>query len=200
MNVNVTTTKSARIPAIAVETSIADAPSNTSLNLGALTLKFADGTTESLSALDLSPEILGMALMHGLKQKLVDAAAIARNTDTGASATLGDKKVAVMAVLRRLAEGHWNKPSEAGEGGGSGRGSLIFRALAKMKPNDSTETIEAFLAKLGDKEKASLRANPRVAAVILEIKAEDAQRRVGKGNPLDTDAMLDGFLGGASDE
>ena len=86
----------ARVPAVAVATALEEGLSTLSLAHGELTLTFADQTTSTLSTRDLSPEILSQALMHGLKQKLVDAAAIARNVDTGASATTADKKEAVM--------------------------------------------------------------------------------------------------------
>ena len=56
-----------------------------------LTLTFADGRTIEVDATAISEDIRHTAMMHGFKQKLLDAAAIARNTMTGASASLSDK-------------------------------------------------------------------------------------------------------------
>ena len=83
---NATTTivnSTARVPAVAVTVNVEENLSTMSLAHGELVLTFADQTTATLSTRDLSPEILSQALLHGLKQKLVDAAAIARNIDTG---------------------------------------------------------------------------------------------------------------------
>ena len=95
----------ARVPAVAVAVNVEEGLSTMSLAHGELVLTFADKTAATLSTTELSTEILSQALLHGLKQKLVDAAAIARNVDTGASATVADKKEAVMEIHSRLLEG-----------------------------------------------------------------------------------------------
>jgi len=48
------------------------------------------------------------ALAHGYKQKIADAGAIVRNTDTGKSATDAEKRAAMQAVADRLNSGQWN--------------------------------------------------------------------------------------------
>jgi len=54
------------------------------------------------------------ALIHGYKQKIGDAAAIARNTETGATATDADKRDAMQAVVDRLNNGEWNAVARGG--------------------------------------------------------------------------------------
>lgn len=150
-----------------------------------LTLTFADGRTLHLDATTLSPEVREYAMMHGLKQKLVDAAAMSRNPDTGRSATLDDKYRAVETVFNRIITGAWN--AVRGEGG-TGSGGLLFRALCRAYPAKTPETIKEYLDGKDAKQQAALRATPKIAAIIEKIKAEDAAN-----TEPDTraDAMLD---------
>jgi len=144
-----------------------------------LTLTFSNGEVITLSSDQLTPEIRQNALMHGLKQKLVDAAAMSRNTDTGQSATIQDKYDAVREVYGRLLAGEWNKRRE-----GTETGSLLLRALIVMKPEKTREQLETYLAGLTKAQQAALRANPKVAEVIAQMRAKPAAN-------VDTDAMLD---------
>ena len=139
------------------------------LTFGVLQLDFANGRGLMLDVQTLSPDVISQAVMHGLKQKLVDSAAITRDPETGRSATVDTKFKAVEAVLNRLMEGEWNKRREGGPTGG-----LLKRALIKLYEGRKTpDQIEAFLAKQSDKEKAALRKNPKVAAIIEELRAAD---------------------------
>ena len=147
-----------------------------------LVLRFANGEVLELNANELSPEIRRMALLHGLKQKLVDAAAISRNPETGRPASVEDKFQAVKAVYDRLLAGQSNATRE----GGGGNGGLLFQALCRMYAGRKTpEEIRAFLDTKSDAEKAALRKNPRVAQVIDEIRAEQ-----GKTANVDVDELL----------
>lgn len=142
-----------------------------SLPLGTLQLDFQHGKTLTLDAGQLTPEVIGQALMHGLKQKLVDAAAIARDTNTGKAATIETKFDAIKEVMDRLLAGEWNKRREGGPTGG-----LLKRALIEMYTGRKTpEQIEAYLDGKSDKEKAALRKNPKVAEIIERMRKEDAK-------------------------
>ena len=148
-----------------------------------LVLTFANGETLTLRQQDLPTHLVGYAIMHGLKQKLVDAAAISRNPETGRAASVEDKYQAVKTVYDRLLSGQWNATRE----GGGNAGGLLLQALCRMYAGRKTaEDIKAFLAEKTDAEKTALRKNPRVAAVIDEIRAE----RATAGTSMDTDAML----------
>ena len=151
-----------------------------------LGMAFDNGQTLSLSANQLTEEIRNAALMHGLKQKLVDAAAISRNPDTGRSATTEDKYNAVREVYDRLLSGQWNKQREGGAGGASG--GLLFRALSRLYVAKTPEQIRAFLEAKSDAEKATLRKLPAVAAIIEQLKAESA-----KTDGIDGAALLAGL-------
>ena len=186
----------ARIPAVAVSIEFADKPEAVELTHGKLTLTFADQTTAELATTELSTEILSQALLHGLKQKLVDAAAIARNIDTGASATIADKKEAVMEILTRLLEGAWNKGRTAGDGT-NGKGSILLLALQRLQPNrDATELAEWLKART-DAERAALAKNAKILPHVQAIQAERAERAAAaaKKSGIDSDELLNGLLG-----
>ncbi len=144
-----------------------------------LRLDFSNGETLSVDAGTLSDDIVRQGLMHGLKQKLVDAAAIVRNPDTGRSATVADKFDAVKEVYDRLLAGEWNKTREGGPTGG-----LLLRALMTFQGKDR-ETVKAWLDTKTDDQKAALRKNPKIAAIIATLKPEP------KTEGIDTDALLD---------
>ena len=148
-----------------------------------LSILFADKSGSAFNVSGLSDEVLTQALVHGLRQKLADAAAISRNIDTGASATVADKKAAVMAVAERLAGGEWNKTTRETSGA-----TMLADALARMKGCDVSDMV-AFLADKTEEQKAALAKNPRVAATILQIKAERAASRAANSG-VDADGML----------
>lgn len=158
----------------------------TVINGDTLTLTFDNGEVLTIGQRQLTPEVEQSALMHGLKQKLVDAAAISRNPDTGRSATTEDKYNAVREVYDRLLAGQWNKQREGGTGAGSG--GLLFRALVRLYPTKTPEQIRAFLEAKSDAEKATLRKLPAVAAIIEQLKAESA-----KTDGIDGAALLAGL-------
>ena len=149
---------------------------------GILMLTFANGQTLTLQADVLNTDIQQQAMLHGLKQKLVDAAAISRNPETGRAASVEDKYQAVKTVYDRLLAGAWNATRE----GGGATGGLLLQALVRMYAGRKTaEDIKAFLAEKSDAEKTALRKNPRVAQIIEDIRVEQ-----GKAANIDTDELL----------
>lgn len=172
---NATTNTIAKRPAISAE--VVD---------NMLVIEFANGEKLDVYPEELSTTIRATALLHGLKQKLVDAGAIARNPDTGMSATLADKIAAVREVYDRITspDGTWNKVREGGTGNG-GNGGLLLRALMQMSGKSKVD-IEAFLETKSKEEKAALRANPKVAAIIAELQREKAS--------VNSDELLDELM------
>ena len=151
-----------------------------------LTLTFANGQALTISPSMLTADIVVQATMHGLKQKLVDAAAISRNPDTGRSATIDDKYAAVREVYDRLLMGQWNKGRADGT---TGTGGYLFRALCILYATKTPDAIREFLSKKSKVEQAALRATPKIKTIIDDLKLADA--RNGDDVGLDTDAMLD---------
>ena len=155
---------------------------------GNLTLTFRHGERLTVFVDQLAPEIQRAAMVHGLKQKLVDAAAISRDTATGRAATIATKFDAVKEIFDRITGENpsWNKPRAGGAGG---QGGLLARAIARYK-SVSIEQAKAYLDRLTDAQKQALRVDPRIAAVINELRAESA-----KPAGINTDALLDGLDG-----
>ena len=165
---------------------------------GSLLLEFRHGETLRLHPESLNPEIQRAALLHGLKQKLVDAAAISRDTTTGRAATIVTKFDAVKEIFDRItgAGGEapsWNKPRAGGAGG---QGGLLARAIARYKGVE-VSAAKAYLDRLTDAQKQALRVDPRIATIINELRMESA-----KPAGIDTDALLGGLddLGAEPDD
>ena len=165
---------------------------------GTLILEFRHGETLRVHPETLNPEIQRAALLHGLKQKLVDAAAISRDTATGRAATIVTKYDAVKEIFDRItgAGGEtpsWNKPRAGGAGG---QGGLLARAIARFK-NVEVAAAKAYLDRLTDAQKQALRVDPRIATIINELRMESA-----KPAGIDTDALLGGLdaLGAEPDD
>lgn len=149
----------------------------------ALVLTFGNGRDLTVEVDQLNEAIRAEATVHGLKQKLHDAAAISRNPLTGKSASFDDKYEAALAVYNRITspDGTWNAIRE-----GTGvTGGLLARALVVYYAGKLTiDEVRAKLADYTDEQKAALRDNKKIAAIIAELKAE-------KVDPsIDTDALL----------
>lgn len=166
----------------------------TSGNPYGLRLDFANGKSLVIARTDLSEGILAYATIHGLKQKLVDAAAVSRNPDTGRPASIDDKFAYVREVYDRITQpnGTWNKVRGDGTGS-SGAGGLLFRALTRLYPGKTAEELRAYLAPMTAEQQAALRGNKKVKPVIDAIKAEDAERRAETNETDDSDELLAGL-------
>lgn len=151
---------------------------------GVLTLLFPRiGEQLQLTVGDLSPDILEQATIHGLKQKLVDAAAISRDTETGKSATDLTKFEAVKEVFDRITgeSPMWNALRE----GGDGSASMLVKALVRYHAGKKTRAeVEDWLGAKSDTERKALRANPKIAAIIVQIMGEQAD------DAIDSDSLL----------
>lgn len=167
-----------------------------------LTLTFSNGKEIVVHANQLSNEIRDMAILHGLKQKLVDAAAISRNLDTGASASVDDKYLAVKKIADRLTspDGKWNENRASGESTPTaGVNNILLRALMKMTGRDESY-VRAYLGDKTKEQRAALRKNPRVVQIMAELQAatvvngvntDDLLNELGMEPQPDESAMLD---------
>lgn len=153
-----------------------------------LTVTFSNGKDLAIDVSTLTPEIQRAAMLHGIKQKLVDSAAIARNTATGASASVDDKYNAVQEVHARLTSPNatWNKERAAADTPAKSS-NLLVRALMQMTGKDKAY-VDDFLSAKTKAQREALRVNPRVLAIIAELQAATAS------NGVDTDELL-GELG-----
>jgi len=159
-----------------------------------LHLTFANGETLSIDSKSLSPAIAQAALMHGLKQKLIDAAAIGRDPESGRSATIDDKYRAVKEVFDRITRTdspEWNKTRATGEGTGNGKGGILVTAMMRLTSKSRAEIL-SFLEDKTKEEVAALRKNPRIVEIMAQIQVEQANT-----SGIDSDSLLDGLMDGS---
>ncbi len=151
------------------------------LTLRTVAFECINGQRVVVAADSLAEGIQLHAMLHGIKQKLIDAAAISRNPETGRSATPDDKWNALREVFDRITGDAptWNKVRE----GGGGSGGLLFAALCRLYPAKTPETLREFLAGKSPAEQAALRANPKISTIIDQIRAE-------RGAAVDSDELL----------
>ena len=151
----------------------------------------------TLTFSSLTDDLRHKALIHGLVQKISDAAAIAK-ADLPADPVEAAKVKfeAMKAVADRLAEGDWSK--RAGDGSGPVAG-IIFRAFAefvanaakaKKRPAPSEAEIRAVYDVKDRAGQLALRNVPEIAAIIERMKSE----RGGAAAKVDASALL-GELG-----
>jgi hypothetical protein len=161
----------------------------TTANGNLLTVVFADGQTAEIDTNQLDDSIRITAMFHGLNAKLVDAAAIGRDSITGKSASLSDKKEAVLEIVERLTGENpsWNKIREGAGNGGVNNG-LLLRAIMEVSGKTYEET-RTFLLNLSPEQKAAIRARERVANVIARMQRE-------KLASVEVSDEFDDFLGG----
>lgn len=136
-----------------------------------------------LAMRDLHGDIVAHAAIHGMIQRISDAAAISRDPETGAPATPQDKFEAMSRLVGHYSTGtsEWARRPQAGEGRSGG---LLFRALCELSKETKTpEEIREWLAGKTKAEQAALRAQPRIAAKIAELKPVSIE--------ADADALLE---------
>lgn len=144
-----------------------------------------------LAASDLTGEIRNEALVHGLGQKMVDSAALSRDTVSGKPATAAEKHAAIQAMFDQLTvEKVWNAEREGGAT------SILFEALCAMMPDQTPDAIRGILDGLTDAEKRGLPLDSEVAPFYKAVKdARDAKRGAG----VDTAAVKAKFKAKATD-
>ena len=177
---------------------LATAVTATITDTGALSVVFSNGKSMLVHPNMLLPEITAHAVLHGLKQKLVDAAAIGRDPDTGRTATIDDKYNAVKEVFDRITGANgatptWNKVRTDGNGSKPGTGGLLVRAMM-MITNKPRDFILATLEAKTKEEIAALRKNPRIVEAIAKLQIEQANT-----SGIDSDALLDSLLDGSTE-
>jgi hypothetical protein len=155
---------------------------STSVEGSNLVIDLGTGEQFVLVVPELSENVRWMAMMSGLRSKIIDAAAIPRDTATGKSATDEEKAQAVRAMVERLRGGVWNV---------IGRGkepsvSVFLQALAHVT-GVSVEVAAAKVKLLDKGQVKALRANAKVAARMAEL------------SPATGDDVLAGFVDGLAD-
>ena len=138
----------------------------------------------------LHSDVRQRAAFHGMKQRIADAAAIARDQSTGQSATPAEKYAAMKALADHYMTGtaEW---SRRGEGGGGAK-SITIEAIARVQGVDYATAEDAVtrlaMRKFDNDRAAALRElakSPKVQSAIAAIRAE----RIPKSD-INADALL----------
>ena len=122
---------------------------------------------------DLSEIVRKRAMVHGLIQRISDAAALSRDPDTGKPATPQAKydEMARLVAHYRTGTVEWGIRREGG-GGETREGGLTIRALANVQKTDVAtmrEKVERMAEKNGTTTRAILAKLATQSAVAAEI-------------------------------
>lgn len=107
------------------------------------------------------------ATVHGMVQRIADAAAISRNVETGLPATPMDK----LNAMRGLVD-HYNSGSAEWRIAGvraAPAGGFLLSALCEVYANKTREQLAAWLKKQSAASRAALSASPRFAEIITRL-------------------------------
>ncbi len=129
---------------------------------------------------EVSLENRHKAMLEGFVKRIINMAAINRDTETGASATPAQKWARMQAAIEHYNSGTtmWGLRVAAGEGVDDA--GLVVQALMRVKAVDLDKAnglVEAMMAKHTLDRKAvlaNLRKNPAIIKAIADIKAEHA--------------------------
>jgi len=139
---------------------------------GVATLAFMDGQKIEIELAKLSDAIVRQAALHGLLQKVGDAAAGEGDDPEKAFESC-------MAVFERLGMGDWKKATEKGEGA---RPTMVieavFRALQKQGKQVELSAVQtAFGGEDGEEKRKAILKDPRVKLEYEDLRAEAAAKR-----------------------
>lgn len=154
-----------------------------------ITVNFSTGEELSVDVATLAPNIIRDAVLIAVKNKLIDAAAIPRDKETGRTADVSDKYRAVHAVFTRITDPinpQWNAikaKSEAAAGS-----NLLIRALMQMS-GKTKQAVESQLESMTKEQRAVLKKNSKVAKIILELQLAGLQENEEK----QAEDLLSGF-------
>jgi len=146
---------------------------------GVLTVAIAGAGTINLTIAELSDDVRNRAMVHGLLQKVSDAAAIPKaDLPIDPTDAAKVKFEAMNAVASRLIDGEWSK--RAGDGSGPVAG-IIYRAFeewvnaqftAAKKPIPAADVTRAKYDVMERSKQLALRNVPAIAAIIERMKSE----------------------------
>lgn len=165
----------------------------TTVTPDAITLSIANVGNVVLPLANLSDDIRHAAFIHGLRQKISDAAALPKSELTGDASRDGAIKLAAMQiVVDRLIAGDWSARNSDGSGPVAG---IIYRAFerwvleqatAAKKPAPLPEDIRGMYDRRDRAGQLALKTIPRIAEIMDELRAE----KPVKTPSVDADSLL----------
>lgn len=150
-----------------------------------LTFNVLGAGSVTLNVDQLHPAVALQATYHGLKQRISDAAALSRSTETGLPATPSEKLAAIRELVEHYNSGTSEWSLKRAASGGSDNG-LLVQALLTVFPNKTAERVREYVKGLKPQERAALMASDMVSPAIAAIRAERT-----KG--IDAEALIAGL-------
>lgn len=141
-----------------------------------------------LSLALMSDENRQRAMIHGMTQRISDAAAISRNPETGKPADAADKFAAMKSLVVFYESGTKEWTRKRVEGGAGYSNGLLAECLKRLHPEKPAERIAAYLKGLKPSERAALLNSDKIRPIAEEIRAEAAE-----ASKVDVDALLAGL-------
>lgn len=151
--------------------------------------KVKDAGEITLELAKLSDAVRERALIHGMTQRISDAAAISRNPETGKPASAADK----LAAMKNLCDyynggaAEWNRKRAESAGAGYANG-LLAEALKLAYPEKTPERIAEYIKGLKASERVALLASDTLKDFVDQIRSEAA-----KATKVDADKLLAGL-------
>lgn len=154
-----------------------------------ITFKVKDAGELTLSLSKLNSAILDRARVHGLIQRISDAAAISRTAENGYHVSPQAKLDAMRALVEHYESGtsEWNRKRAEGAGAGYSNG-LLAQVLKMAYPEKSAERIAEYIKGLKASERVALLASETLKDYVEAVRAEAA-----KAIKVDADALLSGL-------
>ena len=126
----------------------------------------------------MNPVLLNDFALHGMSQKYGDEVAGLKAED-GSAAPIEDFVQAMDELDSRVNQkGEW---TSAREGGAIAGGSLLAKAVEEVT-GFTSDKVREFLSTLSAKEKASLRKEPEVFAIVQRLEAERNAKAAAKAS------------------
>lgn len=146
-----------------------------------ITFKVRGAGEFTFDVLAAHPKVRHWAAIHGFVQRISDAAAKSRDTETGKPADPGEKLEAMRRVAEHYASGveQWKMTRVAGEGAGTGP-SIVVRAFARLQGLSVADAL-ARIREVAEKKRVTtkaylktLRGAQAIRDAIAAIEAEEA--------------------------
>jgi hypothetical protein len=151
----------------------------------------AGGQTTVLDMAKVSQTLLDRAIVHGLKQRISDAAAIPCDSETGLPATPAEKFAAMSELVEHYNSGtsDWIRPRTAGDG--TPRSGSTLQAFANVYwGGDLAEaqvTMQAFATKRGIEFAAAVKVWAGADKIVEEV----ARMKAAIPAKVNADSLLD---------
>lgn len=136
------------------------------------------GQTLAFDMAKVDESIRQRAMVHGLIQRISDAAAMSRDPATGQPATPEAKFAAMRVLVDHYESGTSEWRVAKGESGP--RSGNLLAALMKAYPAKSMVELAEWLNGKSKVEKAQLRVSPKIVAILAEMGPKGGDELLGE--------------------